>query len=259
MGKIIAVANQKGGVGKTTTSVNLASCIAESGKSVLLVDFDPQGNATSGCGIHKKKIEFSSYEILLDVEKTVESVIKTEFKNLSIIPATISLAGAELEISTFEYRERLLKNALSKVVQDYDYIFIDCPPSLGLLTVNAFTAAESVLVPIQCEFFALEGLSQLVNTIKQIKKIYNPNLTIEGILVTMYDSRLNLNIQVVSEIKRYFSNELYKTCIPRNVKLSEAPSYGQPINYYDRSAKGTLAYRELAKEFLARNKVMKNE
>ena len=253
MGKIVAVANQKGGVGKTTNVVTLAACIAEKGKKVLLVDLDPQGNATSGCGINKKKISASVYNALENADSAPESVVKTKFDGLFIMPSHMSLAGAELEMVDISGRERLLKNALDKVRDEYDFVFIDCPPSLGLLTVNALTAADSVLIPIQCEFYAMEGLSQLTNTVKQVNRLYNPALDIEGVLVTMYDARLNLTVQVLSEVKRFFYTKMYKTCIPRNVKISEAPSHGMPINHYDRSAKGTVAYRALAEEFLKNN------
>jgi chromosome partitioning protein len=254
MPKIIAVANQKGGVGKTTTVVNLSSCIAEKGKRVLLVDLDPQGNATSGCGINKKHIKYSTYDFLMSDEnnneiREIKKATSTSYKNLSIIPSTINLAGAEIELVDIEKRESLLKNALSSL-QNFDYIFIDCPPSLGLLTLNALTASDSVLIPIQCEFYALEGLSQLTNTIKQVKRLYNNKLEIEGVLITMYDSRLNLTTQVLAEVKKFFADKIFKTVIPRNIKISEAPSYGMPINYYDKNAKGTAAYQELADELI---------
>ena len=258
MGKIIAVANQKGGVGKTTTAVNLASCLAEKHNvNVLLVDFDPQGNETTGCGINKKKVSVSTYDIItaenIDKELFRSAVIKTGFKNLSVIPSGIGLAGAEIALVGGDKRESRLKQALS-FATEFDYIFIDCPPSLGLLTLNSFTAADTILIPIQCEFFALEGLSQLTNTIKQVRRLYNPNLDIEGVLVTMYDGRLNLTAQVLSEVKKYFADKMFSTIIPRNIRLTEAPSHGTPVNYYDRGAKGSTAYYALAEEIIKRNK-----
>ena len=257
--KIIAVANQKGGVGKTTSVVNLASCLAEAGKKVLLVDLDPQGNATSGCGINKKQIKNSLYQVMIGSAPLSAAVTKTRFKNLWILPSNMDLAGAEVELVEMEKREQCLKNALSQPVDDggkpleLDYVLIDCPPSLGLLTLNALVCAHTVLIPIQCEFYALEGLSQLTNTIRQVRRLYNPTLDLEGILITMYDGRLNLTMQVLAEVKKYFAGKIFKTVIPRNVRISEAPSHGEPINYYDRSAKGAVAYRDLAKE------VIKNE
>lgn len=252
--KVIAVANQKGGVGKTTTAVNLSSSIAEKyGAKTLLIDLDPQGNATSGCGIRKKCVSPSIYQLLLSEnvkDEDIKACIKkTDFKNLFILPSTMELVGAELELTDADRREARLKTVTDRLA-DYDIVFIDCPPSLGLLTLNAFTAADSVLIPIQCEFYALEGLSQLTNTIKQVKKHYNPLLDIEGVLITMYDGRLNLTVQVLSEVKRFFADKIYKTVIPRNVRISEAPSHGLPINYYDRFAKGAGAYYELADEFM---------
>lgn len=254
MGKIISVVNQKGGVGKTTTAVNLASGIGMLGKKVLLVDSDPQGNTTSGYGINKKDIKISSYELLIGLAKADEAIIKTEFKNVDVIPASIDLAAAEVDLISKEHRESQLKMALSPVREKYDYIFIDCPPSLGLITINALNASDTVLVPIQCEYFALEGLSQLMASVRQVKRLYNPTIEIEGIVLTMYDARLNLTAQVVAEIKKYFSNKLFKTAIPRAVRLSEAPSYGRPIQYYDKRSKGADAYNALAKEFLKRNR-----
>ncbi len=254
--KIIAVANQKGGVGKTTSVVNLASCLAEAGKKVLLVDLDPQGNATSGCGINKRQIKASVYDTMINGAELSVAITKTAYKNLWILPSNMDLAGAEVELVEMEKREQRLKNALNQPFsEDFDFIFIDCPPSLGLLTLNALVCAHTVLIPIQCEFYALEGLSQLTNTIRQVRKLYNPALDIEGILITMYDGRLNLTTQVLAEVKKYFAGKVFKTVIPRNVRISEAPSHGEPINYYDKHAKGAVAYRDLAKEVLKNEKL----
>ncbi len=254
MGKIITIANQKGGVGKTTTAVNLAAAVGAKGKKVLLVDVDPQGNATSGLGIEKRSLEVSVYDVLIGNAKTIDVVLHSPYKNVDILPSSIALAGAEIELVDLKGRETRLKYALSQVRDHYDYIFIDCPPSLGLITLNGLTACDTVLVPIQCEYYALEGLSQLIATIRQIKRLYNPQLEIEGVLLTMYDARLNLTVQVVDEVKRFFPQKVYASVIPRNVRISEAPSYGQPILYYDASSKGTLAYNELAAEFISKNK-----
>lgn len=253
MTKIIAIANQKGGVGKTTTAVNLASCLGTVGKKVLLVDLDPQGNATSGCGISKRGVSVSSYSALIGNSGEDKPYVKTNFENLFLIPSTIDLAGAEIELVSLPGREYRLKKALEPL-SNFDFILIDCPPSLGLLTLNAFTAASSILIPIQCEFYALEGLSQLINTIKKVKSTYNPELDIEGVLITMFDSRLNLSVQVMNEVKKHFAGKMFKTTIPRNVRISEAPSHGKPINYYDKSAKGSEAYIDLAKEVIKNNK-----
>lgn len=251
MGKAIAIFNQKGGVGKTTTNINLAACLALKGKKVLIVDIDPQGNTTTGMGITKKGLENTSYELLVDSSVNPQKVIMhTNVENLDIIPASVNLAGAELEMVQVEGRERQLKKALDKVKSKYDYIFIDCPPSLGLLTINSLTAVDSVLIPIQCEFYALEGVSQLMSTIELVKKGFNPNLQIQGVILSMFDGRTNLSIQVVEEVKKYFKNKVYTTVIPRNVRLAEAPSYGMPITEYDPASKGAEAYREFAEEFL---------
>ncbi|MBQ1988812.1 MAG: ParA family protein [Clostridia bacterium] len=254
MGKIISVVNQKGGVGKTTTAVNLAAGIGLSGKKVLIVDADPQGNTTSGYGISKKNNNLTSYQLLIGKGTAENAAIKTEFKNIDIVPASMDLAAAEVDLIEMENRESQLKMALATVREKYDYIFIDCPPSLGLISINALNASDTVLVPIQCEYYALEGLSQLMATVRQVKRLYNPTLEIEGIVLTMYDGRLNLTQQVVDEIKKYFANKLYKAVIPRTVRLSEAPSYGMPIQYYDKRSKGAAAYDDLAKEFLKKNR-----
>lgn len=254
MGKIIAVANQKGGVGKTTSTVNLAACVGLSGKKVLLIDIDPQGNATSGVGINKRNVKASSYDILIGEAKAEEAIVKTAFKNLDAIPSNMQLAGAEIELVELPDRVYVLKKAIVALKEVYDYIFIDCPPSLGLITLNALSACDTIFIPIQCEYYALEGLSQLMSTVRQVKKRYNPNIEIEGVLLTMYDGRLNLTAQVLAEVKKYYGDKVFKTTIPRNVRLSEAPSHGQPVYYYDRSSSGTRAYSELAEEFLKRNR-----
>lgn len=246
--------NQKGGVGKTTTAVNLSALLAESGKRVLLIDIDPQGNATSGLG--KSDVDTNTvYEVLLGEAAAQDAILPTGFGALDLMPTSIELAGAEIELVTAENRERLLKSALDSIKGDYDYIFIDCPPSLSLLTLNALTAADSVLIPIQCEYYALEGVGQLVNTIKLIRMKLNPELKVEGILLTMYDARTNLCAQVVQEVRNHFREEAFDTMIPRNVRLSEAPSYGMPIHVYDARCAGAQAYRELAGELIERNEV----
>lgn len=250
MGKVIAVANQKGGVGKTTTSVNLSACLAALDKKVLLIDIDPQGNATSGFGIDKMKIKRSTYDVLVDDVEIVDAIVSTQLENLTLLPATIQLAGAEIELVSVMSRETKLKRSIDKVKYDYDYVLIDCPPSLGLLTINSLTAANSVLVPIQCEFYALEGLSQLMNTIGLVQKNLNPVLELEGVLLTMFDARTNLSLQVVDEVKTHFRQRVYRTIIPRNVRLSEAPSHGQPVIKYDPRSKGAEVYFELAREVI---------
>ena len=251
MGKIVAVANQKGGVGKTTTSVNLSASLAAIGKKVLLVDIDPQGNSTSGIGVNKADVQYCIYDVLINDISPKEAVYHTEVEHLDLIPATIQLAGAEIELVPTISREIRLKRALHIVKEQYDYIIIDCPPSLGILTINSLTAADSVIIPIQCEYYALEGLSQLLNTIRLVQKHLNTELAIEGVLLTMFDARTNLGIQVVEEVKKYFQDKVYQTIIPRNVRLSEAPSHGKSIISYDPKSRGAEMYLDLAKEVVA--------
>ena len=253
MGKIIAIANQKGGVGKTTTAVSLAAALGDKGKKVLLMDADPQGNSTSGVGVDKRSCVLSAYEVMISGEKARSAIVQTPFQNLSLLPSNIDLAAAEIELANLPNREGVMKNALAPIRSEYDYILIDCPPSLGLLTINILSAADTVLIPIQCEYYALEGLSQLMNTVRRVKRQYNERLDIEGVLLTMYDGRLNLTQQVVEEVKKYFPRKVFKTVIPRTVRLSEAPGFGQPVLYYDRSSKGAAAYNELAAEVLKNN------
>ena len=252
MGKVISVANQKGGVGKTTTTVNLGTILAKKGKKILLIDADPQGNATSGLGV-EKEVDISTYDILVNDSQIQEAIQDTIIKNLKVCPSNMNLAGAEVELVSMMSREQRLKEKLEEIKDKFDYILIDCPPSLGLITLNAFTASDSVLIPVQCEYFALEGLGQLLNTINLVKKHLNKNIQIEGALLTMYDMRTNLSNQVVKEVKKYFEDKVYKTVIPRNVRLSEAPSYGMPITEYDPRSKGAKSYQKFAKEFLKIN------
>ena len=254
MGKVIAIANQKGGVGKTTTAVNLSACLGKRGKKVLLIDIDPQGNTTSGLGVDPKSVEQSIYDCIINDVPMSEVIIKTEFDNLWICPSNIHLAGAELELVMRENREYVLKNSIKEIKDNFDFIFIDCPPSLGLITLNSFTATDTVLVPIQCEYYALEGLGQLTNTIKMIKQKLNPEISLEGVLLTMFDARTNLSIQVVDEVKKFFKAQVFATIIPRNVRLSEAPSFGQPVIEYDKNSRGAEVYTELAEEIIKRNK-----
>ncbi|MBR5528586.1 MAG: ParA family protein [Clostridia bacterium] len=248
MAKIYAFANQKGGVGKTTSAVNIAAAIGALGKKTLLVDMDPQGNATSGVGISKKSVTKSAYDLILNDLPFKSVVKKTKYKKLDILPATIALAGAELELVDKKEREFFLKKALDAVRDDYDFIFIDCPPSLGLLTINSLCACDGVIVPMQCEYFALEGLSQLTVTIAQVKRLYNADLDLSGVIITMFDGRLNLSLQVLEQIKKHFKGKIFKVPVPRNVRLSEAPSYGMPAMYYDKYSKGAAAYCDIAKE-----------
>ena len=254
MGKIVAMANQKGGVGKTTTAINLASALGRAGKKVLMVDIDPQGNATSGLGVNKRERAFSTYHLILATGSLEDILVHTQYKNLDLLPSNMDLAGVEIELVEMDERTYRLKRGLAPIKDKYDYIFIDCPPSLGLITLNAFSAADSVLVPIQCEYYALEGLSQLMTTIRQVKRLYNEKLELEGVLLTMFDSRLNLTMQVTEEVKKFFKDKVFRTVIPRNVRLSEAPSYGQPIQYYEQLSKGAEAYNQLATELLRNHK-----
>ena len=250
MVKVIAVANQKGGVGKTTTAVNLAACLAKEGRKVLLVDSDPQGNATSGLGFDKRDVRKCVYDNIINDVPMAETLKHTAYENLDVIPATIQLAGAEIELVSLMNREGRLKNALERVKHDYDYVIIDCPPSLGLLTINALTAASSVMIPVQCEFYALEGITMLMNTIQLVQRNLNPALKLEGVVMTMFDSRTNLAQDVVEEVKKYFKTKMYKTIVPRNVRLSEAPSHGMPVIDYDSKSKGAQVYLELAQEVI---------
>lgn len=256
--KAIAIFNQKGGVGKTTTNINLGACLAAKGKQVLIIDIDPQGNTTSGIGIKKRTLKHTIYDVLVDENIDIKKVIiPTATKNLFILPSSVDLAGGEVELANLEGREGRLKKAIKSVSDDYDYILVDCPPSLGILTLNSLTAVDSVLIPIQCEFYALEGVSQLISTIELVKKNFNPDLFIEGVILSMFDVRTNLSQQVVSEVKNFFGDAMYNTIIPRNVRLAEAPSHGLPIIEYDPGAVGAKAYQEFTTEFLKREKERK--
>lgn len=254
MSRVIAITNQKGGVGKTTTAVNLAACLAEEGKKVLLVDLDPQGNASSGVGVDKDELTHCIYNVLINNEEAISIITDTCVDNLNILPSTIQLAGAEIELVDIKSRESVLKKALQSVRDKYDYVIIDCPPSLGLLTLNALVASDSLLIPIQSEYYALEGVSQLIRTMELVKNSFNPDIELEGVLLTMYDGRTNLAVSVAEEVKKFFGSKVYKTLIPRNVRLSEAPSYGEPIIKYDSKSKGALVYTKLAKEVIADGK-----
>ena len=252
MAFIIAFANQKGGVGKTTSAVNIAACLGVLGKRVLLVDLDPQGNATSAVGVSKRELRRSTYDVVIGRSTAAEATVRTKWEGLSLLPSTIALAGAEIDLIEIDRRERALKDALGEVAGEYDLIIIDCPPSLGLLTVNALTAAQGVVIPMQCEYFALEGLTQLMMSIKKVKQLYNPSLVITGILITMYNGRLNLSVQVMDELKKYYADKLFANVVTRNVRLTEAPSFGTPAYHYDKNSKGSQAYLEVSKELLSR-------
>ena len=252
MGKTVAIFNQKGGVGKTTTCVNMAAALGAKGKKTLLIDIDPQGNTTSGVGIDKSEVQYSTYDMLVDDISARAIMIETEFKNLFLLPSSINLAGAELEMAEIENRNSALKKAIAGLVVEFDYIIIDCPPSLGILSINALVAADTLIVPLQCEYYALEGLSQLVSTVRTIKQHYNKHLELEGVLFTMYDSRLKLTQQVIDEVNKYFPNKAYKTMIPRSVKIAEAPSFGEPVIYYEKYSKASFAYKKFVDEFIKR-------
>ncbi len=250
IGRIIAIANQKGGVAKTTTAVNLSAWLSIMGQKVLLVDIDPQGNATTGVGVDKDSLENCIYDVIINGKSLQEIIVPSAVEGLSLAPATIELAGAEVELVSVEEREKVLKKALQGIKDEFDFVFIDCPPSLGLLTINALTAADSLIIPIQCEYYALEGLGQLLNTFNMVQQHLNENIVLEGVLLTMFDGRTNLAIQVVDEVKKYFRDKVYRSIVPRNVRLSEAPSHGKPVMVYDRRSRGAEVYRELAKEVL---------
>mgnify|MGYP000510813222 CR=1 FL=1 len=254
MGRVIAIANQKGGVGKTTTAINLSACLAEAGQKVLAIDFDPQGNATTGLGLEKEYMEETVYEMMLGECSLDDCLHEQVQENLDVLPSDSNLAGAEIELLDMEQKEFILRDHLEEVRDNYDFIIIDCPPSLSLLTINALTAADTVLVPIQCEYYALEGLSELISTLKTVRKKYNPYLDIEGVVFTMFSVRYNLTLQVVEQVKKYFGNKVYQTTIPRSIRISEAPSYGQPINFYEPKGKGSEAYMDLAIEFVKSNR-----
>ena len=252
MAKIISFANQKGGVGKTTSAINIAAGTGLKGKKTLLLDCDPQGNASSGVGIRRNRIGATTYDILIGRARAEDAIIKTDYQNLSVLPSSMPLAAAELELADLEDRAFRLKNAIESVKNEYDYIFIDCPPSLGMLTINALTASDGVIVPMQCEYFSLEGLTQILSTVKQVKRLYNPDLSLVGILITMHNGRLNLSVQVLDELKKHYADKLFSTPISRNVRLSEAPSFGMPIQYYDKYSKGSSAYDDIAAVLLER-------
>jgi len=251
VGKVISIFNQKGGVGKTTTNVNLSACLAKRGKKVLIIDNDPQGNSTSGVGVDKSQVPYSLYDVLVDEINPRDAIVETEYKNLFVLPSNVDLAGAEIELSSLERREFRLKKAIDQIKDDFDYIFMDCPPSLGLLTINSLIAADSILIPIQCEYYALEGVSSLLNTYQLVKKSLNKDLEIQGVVLSMYDGRTNLSMQVLEEVKSHFGEKVYQSVIPRNVRLAEAPSFGMPIIHYDANSKGAYAFKKLARELVA--------
>jgi chromosome partitioning protein len=252
MGKTVAIFNQKGGVGKTTTCVNMAAALGLKGYKTLLIDVDPQGNSTSGVGIDKSEVEYSTYNMIVDDVSARAIMVETKFKNLFLLPADMNLAGAELELAEIEDRNKVLKKALTTIRMEFDYIIIDCPPSLGLISINALVAADTLIVPLQCEYYALEGLSQLVSTVRTVTQHYNEHLELEGVLFTMYDNRLKLTQQVVDEVNKYFPNKTYKTMIPRSVKIAESPSYGEPVIYYEKYSKPSFAYKKFVDEFIKR-------